>query len=761
MRRRGISRPITPTRKTRRRQKILAYVLYTSGSTGQPKGVMMRHRPLVNLLTWQRDNFTAAPDARTLQLTSLSFDVSFQEILSTLCCGGCLVLVSEATRKDLPRLLEYIRDQEIERLFLPFVALQALAETADSLGIYPESLREVITAGEQLQTTPEILRLFENLPECRLHNQYGPTETHVASIYSLPEKPQDWPPLPPIGKPIANTRIRLLDTHGMPVPVGVTGEICLGGDCLARGYLRRPDLTAERFLPDPLGTDGERLYRTGDLGRYLPDGNILFLGRGDQQVKIRGFRVEPAEVALTLAAHPRIRQAVVLALPAQAGANQLVAYLIPQDGEKLQVDDLRSFLRSRLPEYMIPAAFISLDEMPLTPSGKVDRLALANRDDISARRLQAGSGFAPARDEVENQLCQIWEAVLGISQVGIDDDFFELGGHSLLAIRLFTRIECELGQRLPLSTLFEAPTIRQLGEYLRGAGASADWSPLVVIQKGDSKHPFFCVHNFGGEVINLNGLAQALGPEQPFIGLQAQGLDGKAEPHRTIPEMAACYVKAIRAFQPEGPYYLGGFCFGGNVAYEMACQLQEQGQQVAHLALIDAYVPAEARAEDRLSGLQRLVTFFKNLPYWWRDFVAIDADERRVVIQRRLVRLRKGLLRLTGRSAELTPRELIGNHAHVEEAPDHVKRLMELHMLALIDYAPQAYPGKVSLYRIQRMPLFRYVAPDAGWKSLAQGGVEMTIINGPHQHVLRPPHVQELAAKLSYNLDQARSQLQE
>ncbi len=391
----------------------LAYVLYTSGSTGQPKGVMMPHHPLVNLLSWQMRSFSAAPDARTLQLTSLSFDVSFQEILVTLSSGGCLVLVSEETRKDLPRLLEYIRAHAIARLFLPFVALQALAETACHLGLFPESLREVITAGEQLQVTPEIAHFFEHLPECRLHNQYGPTETHVVSAYSLPGTSQDWPPLPPIGKPIANTCIRILDAHAGLSPIGAIGELYLGGDCLARGYLRRPELTAGRFVPDPLGLHGELLYRTGDLGRYLPDGAIQFLGRLDLQVKIRGFRVEPAEVELTLAGHPSVRQVAVLALPAHTGEKRLVAYLVPEGDAALQVEDLRAYLRSRLPDYLVPSAFLVLPALPLTPSGKVDRLALAASQPLSAGRLPTGSGYLPPRDEIEQQLCQIWGAGVG------------------------------------------------------------------------------------------------------------------------------------------------------------------------------------------------------------------------------------------------------------------------------------------------------------------------------------------------------------
>ncbi len=615
----------------------------------------------------------------------------------------------------------------------------------------------MITAGEQLQVTPEIALFFERLPDCRLHNQYGPTETHVVSAYSLPETPQDWPSLPPVGKPIANAYFRILDANAGLTPVGVIGELYLGGLCLARGYLRRPELTAERFVPDLLGLRGEQLYRTGDLGRYLPDGAIQFLGRADLQVKIRGFRVEPAEVELVLTEHPSVRQAAVLALPAQSGEKRLVAYLVPEADAALQVEDLRSYLRSRMPDYMVPSAFLVLDAMPVTPSGKVDRLALPADQELSTGLLPTGSGYVPPRGELETQLCQIWASILGLEQVGVEEDFFELGGHSLLAIRLFNRIERDLGQRLPLSTLFEAPTVARLAAYLIGTGAGVDWSPVVAIQERGSRPPFFCVHNFGGEVINLNDLAQALGPDQPFIGLQAQGLDGQVEPHTTIPEMAACYVQAIRSYQAQGPYYLGGFCFGGVVAYEMACQLQAQGEQVALVALFDAYAPSGVRHGRLVGRLQRTVTFFKNLPYWWRDFLEIDEGERRVVVKRRFTRIGKATLRLLGRQAQMTPRDLIGDHAHVEEAPAHVQRLMELHMLALLNYSPTEYSGRVTLFRIQRMPLFTYVAPDAGWGSLVHSGVELVIIPGAHQNILHPPYVQELALMLNRSLRQSRS----
>jgi amino acid adenylation domain-containing protein len=740
-----------------------AYVLYTSGSTGRPKGVMMGHRPLVNLVSWQVTHFSGPPAARTLQWTSLNFDVAFQEILSTWSAGGTLVLIGEALRQDISRLAAHLRDQSIQRLFLPFVALQALAEAVSASGELPAGLEEVITAGEQLQITPQIAGLFAQLPGCRLHNQYGPTEAHVVSAFSLAGPPQDWPRLPPIGKPIANVQIHLLDRHAQPVPSGVVGEIYLGGDCLAQGYLRRPALSAERFVPDPFGRPGERLYRTGDLGRYLPDGNIQFLGRGDQQVKIRGYRVELAEIEVNLMETPGVRQAAVLVRRMENGEKRLAAYLALEPDAAAQAENLRSavagFLKSRLPDYMVPSTYVILVSLPLTPTGKVDRLALAEHDVLVARdvliardpalELSSNSqSYAPPRDDLEQQLCRIWEAVLGVQPVGVQEDFFELGGHSLLAVRLFTRIEHSLGQRLPLSTLFAAPTVAQLAEVLRSAQKPVDWSPLVSMQPEGSCPPFFCVHNFGGEVLNLHRLAQALGEEQPFYGLQARGLDGQQQPHITIPDMATYYLQAIQSVQPHGPYYLGGFCFGGIVAYEMACRLLARGETVRLVALIDAYAPNQAGHDPSAWQPRWMINFLRNLPVWWRDFWQLQQAYRKIVVIRRLKRISKAMARGLGRQAEMSAHDLIGDHAHVEGAPDYVRRLMELHMLALIDYSPPEYAGCVTLLRTQRLPLFTSYGPEVGWKGLAHGGVDLHIVPGAHHNILWPPYVNSLAEAL-------------
>lgn len=450
----------------------LAYVIFTSGSTGKPKGVAMPHAPLLNLLAWQFENSVAGEGTRTLQFTPLSFDVSFQEILSTWCRGGTLVLISDALRRDAVELAAFLDAERVERLFLPFVALQFLAEAAALEGTVPSALREVITAGEQLRVTPALTAFFERLPDCALWNHYGPTETHVVTAYKLEGPPADWPALPPIGRPISNTIIRLLDANGEPVPVGEPGELYVGGAAPARGYLNRPELTAERFVVDP---DGERLYRTGDQARYLPDGNLEFLGRRDQQVKIRGFRVEPAEVERVLGQQADVAQGVVTFEQSSSGEGCLVAYVVPVTGRFLTPTDVRSHLRGELPDYMIPQHIALVESLPMTPSGKVDRAGLAGYLDAM---VEAPPASVPPRTPAEQRVAAIWRDVLGIQHVGLHDNFFDLGGHSLLAIKVVARVRAETGARItPHQILFSS--LEQLARECE-ASPREDASPSVL-----------------------------------------------------------------------------------------------------------------------------------------------------------------------------------------------------------------------------------------------------------------------------------------
>jgi amino acid adenylation domain-containing protein len=439
----------------------LAYVIYTSGSTGSPKGVAMHNRPLANLIQWQINTWAPTCGLRTLQFAAFGFDVSFQEVFSTWCSGGVLVVIPDKLREDPEELLNYLIETRVERVFLPPVALRQLAEVSVSRGTIPTSIREIITAGEQLKVTETIAQFLMKIGDCILRNQYGPTESHVVTEQSLKGHPQSWLAQPPIGTPIANARIYVLDAHLQPVPIGVSGTLHIGGLGLARGYLNHPELTAEKFIPDPFSEEvGSRIYNSGDIARFLTDGRIEFLGRADDQVKIRGFRVEPGEVEALLEQHPGVKEAVVTAMENAIGDKQLVAYVVRDPQLAPSISHLIRFMRERVPDYLIPSALVDLDSLPLSPNGKVDRRALPMPE---GARPQLEKSFVAPRTPIEETIAGIWQKILGLKTVGVEDNFFDLGGHSLLATQVISRIRSAFQvESLSLRRLFETPTIADL-----------------------------------------------------------------------------------------------------------------------------------------------------------------------------------------------------------------------------------------------------------------------------------------------------------
>ncbi len=457
----------------------LAYVLYTSGSTGKPKGVAMPHAPLVNLIAWQLRQPGAEAAQNTLQFAALGFDVAFQETFATLCNGGCLFLIDQDTRLSAGKLFDYVVAHRIERLFLPYFALQMLAEGLDNHaaglpqgGSVDCALKQVITAGEQLRIEPKIARFFQRIPGCRLHNHYGPTETHVVTALSLPQDPAQWPRLPTIGRPIANARVYVLDKHGEPVPRGVVGELYLAGAAVARGYLKRDDLTAERFLADPFSSAADaRMYRAGDLGRWRPDGTIEFLGRSDFQVKVRGFRVELGEIEAQVMAFPGVREAGVLAREDTPGLKRLVAYFSPTAVDRpVDVEALRRHLIEKLPDYMVPVAYVALDALPLSPNGKLDRGALPAP---GRQRPDWAGTYEPPRNAMEKTLCRLIAEALDLESIGRGDNFFDLGGSSLLAVRLLESIRREGAGEISTLALFRDPSPAALARLLEQDASAA------------------------------------------------------------------------------------------------------------------------------------------------------------------------------------------------------------------------------------------------------------------------------------------------
>ncbi|HEX8297142.1 MAG TPA: non-ribosomal peptide synthetase [Chthoniobacteraceae bacterium] len=447
----------------------LVYITFTSGSTGRPKGIAMTQRPLLNLLDWMISRSASAPGARTLQFASLAFDVSFQEIFSTLLSGGTLVLLQEAERHDLPQLASVLERHRVRRIFLPAVALQQLAEGFNSGRNSCPELREVVTAGDQLVITPALREMFSCLPNCQLRNEYGPSETHVVTAHDLTGSPASWPELPPIGRPISRTSIHLLDPNGDPVPVGEIGELHVGGVSLARGYVGRDELTTEKFLPHPQ-RPGERLYRTGDLARELPDGSFEFAGRIDDQIKIRGHRVEPTDIEMALQQHPEVRAAYVLAREFAPGDRRLVAYVLADSSSAPTSGELHAFLMEKLPDYLVPSAFVLLEKLPLNLNGKIDRAALPAP---SRARPEIAVAFTAPQTPEQHAVAALWCELLRLDSVGIHDNFFELGGNSLLLVQLHQRLRQQVDPELALTSLFQHPTIDSLLRFDTNAGAAA------------------------------------------------------------------------------------------------------------------------------------------------------------------------------------------------------------------------------------------------------------------------------------------------
>ncbi len=533
----------------------LAYVVYTSGSTGTPKGVAMPHRPLVNLLAWQEGAWRGPRAARTLQFAALGFDVAFHEVFSTWTTGGALVLLREEERRDPDALLRRVEEAGVERLFLPWAALQQVAERAVERGVVPPRLREVQTAGEQLRVTPAI-RAWMAALGAPLHNHYGPSETHVVTALALEGAPGGWPLLPAIGGGIANTRCFVLDAWMEPAPAGIPGELYVAGASLARGYLDRPWATFERFLPDPFsGQAGGRMYRTGDRVRWLADGTLEFLGRVDHQVKVRGFRVEPGEVEAALERHPGVREAVVHAREDEPGEKRLVGYVVPAEGARVRTAELREHLLASLPDYMVPGAFVVLERLPLTPSGKTDRRALP----APAPSGAAEHGYAAPRTPVQEVLAAAWAEVLGVERVGVEDDFFALGGHSLLAARVVSRVRDALGVELPLPAVFAAPTVAGLArrvEALLRDGDGAQAPPLAPVPRDGAPLPLsfaqqrlWFIHRLEPDsaAYNLPCALRVRGPLDPGALERAlTGVAGRHEALRTrFPERGGVPVQLV------------------------------------------------------------------------------------------------------------------------------------------------------------------------------------------------------------------------
>ncbi|MGW9436997.1 amino acid adenylation domain-containing protein [Streptomyces sp. NPDC055607] len=726
-----------------------AYVLFTSGSTGRPKPVVMPHRGLANLVAWQNGAASACAGT-TVQYAPLSFDVSLQEIFSTLCCGGTLLLVDDEERRDSAALLRLMDRSGAERVFLPYVALQQLAETASALHLYPRALRTVVSSGEQLRVTQEIRALLAALPSgAVLENQYGPTETHVVTSHTLTGDPDAFPPLPPVGTPIRGAAVHLLDSRMRPVPAGVVGEIHIGGACLADGYDGQPGPTGERFRF--VGPHGERLYRTGDLGVRLPGGAVVCAGRIDAQVKVRGHRVEPAEVELAVnaaAVGTGLRETAVVART-RGEDTVLVAFLVGDERESV-VADVRGRLRVTVPEHLVPSRFQWIDRLPLTPSGK--------RDDAALRALvlpaaSSRPGRAEPRDAHERALGELFADLLGVGGVGPDEDLFELGATSLTAMRAVAQIEHRYGVALPLADFLAFPTVAALARRLRRGGAAASDDPLVTLRTGGSGEPLFLVHPLGGNILCYRHLAAGLPGGRPVHAFQAPGTVPGSPPLRGVPEMAAHYVAAMRRERPEGPYALAGWSFGGFVAFEMARQLRAAGQRVRGPVLLDTVALDDARVSFP-AGEAALLNWF----FWELLWLGRQDDSPVEELPAGLTTTEEKIDHI----ARVAVAEGVLPHGSKGGVVRRLFRVYEANCRAVLDYRPVAVDQDLTLLRATE-PLpevlrvmhdsarTRYDDPANGWGALTTGRVEVVEVPGDHLSMMGEAH----AARVAEALDSA------
>ncbi|HVR99644.1 MAG TPA: non-ribosomal peptide synthase/polyketide synthase, partial [Thermoanaerobaculia bacterium] len=700
----------------------LAWIIYTSGSTGRPKGVGVEHGGAARHLGIATALYEVDRRDRVLAFSSPSFDVSMENLLLPLAAGAAVALRGRELWQP-EGLLERVRELQLTMMDLPTAYFHQWLGGIEGLAPQRElPLRLILIGGEALPAEAERLWSLQGLPGVRLINGYGPSEAIVTATASAGRAT--------IGRPAPGRCAHVLDQRGGLVPVGVAGELCLGGPLLARGYLGRPALTGERFVPDPFagewgGEPGSRLYRTGDLARRLPNGELEFLGRVDHQVKVRGFRIEMGEIESVLGSHPAVRECVVAVREDVPGVRMLVAYAT---GDLPEAGELRAFLAERLPEYMVPAVFVPSEALPLSPNGKVDRQALPapGRDrELERRRLEP-------RDLLELRLVRLWEELLHVQPVGVRDDFFELGGHSLLAVQLVARIQKSFGKTLPLAALLRNPTVERLAAVLREEGELSR-GLLVELAPGTGR-PFFCVHAIGGEVLSYVHLARHL--DRPVYGLQAQ--EGSAW---TLEEMAARYVHALREVQPEGPYSLGGWSMGGVVAFEMARQLERQGEAVAPVALIDSFAPEGQERPQRIVADGELVALFArdisrqfglSLPPLLPDFGELAAEDALRWLSAKAERA--GLLPPGAESREVKRRFAV----------------FQANFRLLEGYAGGPCAAPVILFKAAERPAES--ASDLGWGRLSQGPIEVHELSGDHYTLLQQPHVQTLAALLRERL---------
>ncbi|WP_339401448.1 amino acid adenylation domain-containing protein [Tychonema sp. BBK16] len=751
----------------------LAYVIYTSGSTGKPKGVMITHQGLVNHNIAMINELNLQPSDRILQFASISFDIAVEEIFPSWITGMTIILRPEEIFSSIKNLFQFCEQEQLTILDVPTAFWhEMVGEMSVGKLSLPSSLRLIVVGGEAASLSLYLTWLQLVGDRCRWVNTYGPTETTVtATVYNPPVlKSDETLSEIPIGRPLANTQIYILDQQLQPVPIGVSGEMHIGGAGVARGYLNRPERNASKFMINPFTNDpNARLYKTGDSARYLPDGNIEFIGRIDFQVKIRGFRIELREIEAAMEKHPAVQQAVVLAREDVSGNKRLIAYVIPNSesltaasavppdtmGDScaivevmspqeqiLDSNRLRQFVQKRLPEYMIPAGFVFLNSLPLNPNGKVDRKALANQKCQLSTIESNEVNTVPPRDDLELQVAKMWEKVLGINAIGVTDNFFEKGGHSLLAMRLLAEIERTFDKKLPLSSIFQSPTVEQLANILRDNNWSSPSPSMVVIQPGTGgdKPPIFCIHVLGRGLEFYRPMLAYLDKSQPLLGLSTQIMDRKLAPPNRVEELAAYYIKEMQTFQPMGPYLMLGVSFGGTVAFEIARQLFDRGEKVALLGFFDTY-GLRSKVNKDLSVIKKtnLITRLLELK------PAVFLEKAKSNLRGKVEMLTYAIYRILVKFYRAIDRPLpiyLEDFNHGDENEDAAKQ-----------YIAGIYPGQAILFKAVESAILFGDDHEMGWGEVVTGGIEVHEIPSSHLGMLKEPHVQLLGETLQAIVD--------
>ncbi len=701
--------------------KHLAYCIYTSGSTGKPKGVPNVHEAIVNRLLWGQDTYRLTPSDRVLQKTPYSFDVSVWEFFWPLTTGATLVMARPGGHKDPSYLVELIKAEGITTIhFVPsMLAIFLAAEGIEEC----RSLRHVFAAGEALPFELQN-RFFQRLP-IKLHNLYGPTEAAVEVTYweCAPNYPR---PIVPIGRPVANTQIYILDEQLQPVPIGAPGELHIGGVQLARGYLNRPDLTAEKFIRNPFSPDPqERLYKTGDLARFLPDGNIEYLGRIDNQVKLRGFRIELGEIEAVLCECAGVQLAAVTVREDAPGDKRLVAYLVPTPNHQLSLDDIRSRLKAKLPEFMVPSRFVVLREMPMTTSGKVDRKALPRPPEE-----EGPTEIVPARTELESKLLPLFGRVLGRKSVGVTDDFFALGGHSLLAARLLSEIKQLTGRHIPLSAMLRAATVESLAALVASDDRAPSDSFATLIQPGTKGNlPLFAVVIPGVETLGYAALGRYLAP-QPFYILQAHHSTPITLPfvRAELEALAREYVTAIRSVQPSGPYCFIAMCDDVVISQEMILQLEAAGHEVGFFAILDTWV-----LENSMVPWKHKINYYR---LRLQQLGKISAFDRARVV------------------GQILQRKVAADPPIPECVNSGPRPSWKEAYWPGLEFRQPRFRAPVVMFKRPRQPFFYIKDSQMGWGRRSLGGVELHTFNLDHENLLREPHIKKIGEILRKRLQQ-------